>query len=64
MITAPWSYPEDIVSMVIGEDASNQGNSFPDNERVVDLTRGPPAYEGNTDFISKLKEDLGIKVFL
>ena len=60
MFTAPWSYPEDLVSMVIDE-AGNQGNSIPDNERIVDLTRGPPAYEGNK-YISRLKQDLGIKV--
>ena len=60
MFTAPWSYPEDLVSMVIGEENGNHG--IPDNERIVDLTRGPPAYEGNKEYISRLKEDLGIKV--
>ena len=47
--------------MVI-DDAGNQG--IPDNERIVDLTRGPPPYEGNKEYISRLKEDLGIKVYL
>ena len=54
---APWSYPEDIVSMVIGEHAGHH-----DNERIIDLSRRPPEYEGNKEFISKLKHDLGIKV--
>ena len=60
MFTAPWSYPEDLVSLVI-DDGGNQG--IPDNERIVDLTRGPPPYEGNKEYISRLKEDLGIKVY-
>ena len=63
VFTAPWSYPEDLVSMVI-DDAGNQGNSIPDNERIIDLTRGPPAYEDSKEYISRLKQDLGIKVNL
>ncbi|XP_053399277.1 uncharacterized protein LOC123557003 isoform X4 [Mercenaria mercenaria] len=59
VFAAPWSYPEDIVSMTI-DDGDNQGEEG-ENERVVDLSRGPPAYEGNKEFISKLKQDLGIK---
>ena len=57
VFAAPWSYPEDIVSMTIDEE-DDQG----ENERMVDLSRGPPGYEGNQEFISKLKQDLGIKV--
>lgn len=60
MFAAPWSYPEDIVSMTI-EDGDNPGEDS-ETERIVDFSRGPPAYEGNEDFISKLKQDLGIKV--
>lgn len=57
VLAAPWSYPEDIVSMVIEEDGEGG-----DSERVVDLSRRPPAYEGDQNFIQKLKEDLGIEV--
>ena len=60
---APWSYPEDMVTMVIGENGDNPGSGFQDNERVVDFSMGPPAYAGNMVYIQKLKEDLGIKVF-
>ena len=59
---APWSYPEDMVTMVIGENGDNPGSGFQDNERVVDFSMGPPAYAGNMVYIQKLKEDLGIKV--
>ncbi|XP_060597612.1 serine-rich adhesin for platelets-like isoform X4 [Ruditapes philippinarum] len=59
VFAAPWSYPDDIVSMTIDEE-DNQGEEG-ENERVVDLSRGPPGYEGNKEFISKLKQDLGIK---
>ena len=57
VLPAPWSYPEDIVSMVIEEDSEGG-----DSERVVDLSRRPPPYEGDPNFLQKLKEDLGIQV--
>ncbi|XP_052796628.1 uncharacterized protein LOC128229029 isoform X3 [Mya arenaria] len=56
VVAAPWSYPEDIVSMVI-EEGVEEGES----QHVVDLSRGSPAYEGNAQFIMQLKKDLGIK---
>ncbi|XP_052276810.1 uncharacterized protein LOC127876023 isoform X3 [Dreissena polymorpha] len=55
VLAAPWSYPEDIVSMVIDE-----GKEGGDNQRVIDLSRGPPAYEGDKKFIMQLKKDLGL----
>ena len=60
VLTAPWSYPEDIVSQVIS--VSQDFDSLAENERSVDLRRGPPMYEENTEYIAKLKKDLGIKV--
>ena len=59
---APWSYPEDMVSMMIGEEGDIQGRGDQDHERVTDFAMGPPGYAGNKDFIQKLKHDLGIKV--
>jgi len=43
--------------MVIEEDSEGG-----DSERVVDLSRRPPPYEGDPNFLQKLKEDLGIQV--
>lgn len=66
VLAAPWSYPEDIVSMVIEDGSSDssplEGTRDGETERVVDLSSGPPAYEGNKEYIKKLKHDLGIKV--
>ncbi|KAL4230083.1 Frmpd3p [Mactra antiquata] len=60
VIASPWSYPEDIVSMTIDED-ENEDDTEGETLHLVDLSRGPPGYEANKDFISKLKQDLGIK---
>lgn len=62
VIAAPWSYPEDIVSMAI-EEGESEGDTDGETLHLVDLSRGPPGYEANKEFISKLKHDLGIKVF-
>ncbi|KAK3596512.1 hypothetical protein CHS0354_021016 [Potamilus streckersoni] len=55
VLTAPWSYPDDIVSMAI---ENGETSEF---ERIVDLARGPPAYEENEEYIARIKQDLGIK---
>ncbi|KAL3880268.1 hypothetical protein ACJMK2_032517 [Sinanodonta woodiana] len=55
VLTAPWSYPDDIVSMAI---ENGETSEF---ERVVDLSRGPPTYEENEEYIARIKQDLGIK---
>ena len=60
MIAAPWSYPEDIVSQVIGVEDSD----MLENQRVVDCRRGPPNYEESHEYIRQIKEDLGIEVLL
>ncbi|KAH3839720.1 hypothetical protein DPMN_113153 [Dreissena polymorpha] len=41
----------------------DEGKEGGDNQRVIDLSRGPPAYEGDKKFIMQLKKDLGL-VFL
>lgn len=58
VIAAPWSYPEDIVSQVIGIEDSE----ITENQRVVDCRRGPPNYEESQEYIKQIKEDLGIEV--
>ena len=70
MIAEPWSYPDDLVSEVITEptDASEAvqpggASSGIENERFVDLSKGPPPYEGNSaQYIAKIKEELGLRV--
>ncbi|CAC5423068.1 FERM and PDZ domain-containing protein 4,FERM and PDZ domain-containing protein 3,FERM and PDZ domain-containing protein 1 [Mytilus coruscus] len=57
VIAAPWSYPEDIVSQVIGIEDSE----ILENQRVVDCRRGPPNYEESQEYIKQIKEDLGIE---
>ncbi|XP_071126713.1 uro-adherence factor A-like isoform X3 [Mytilus edulis] len=57
VIAAPWSYPEDIVSQVIGIEDSE----ITENQRVVDCRRGPPNYEESQEYIKQIKEDLGIE---
>ena len=60
VIASPWSYPEDIVSQVIGVEDSD----MLENQRVVDCRRGPPNYEESHEYIRQIKEDLGIEVLL
>ena len=55
---APWSYPDDLVSEVIG--SADDGVS--DNQRLVDLAQEPPEYEENEEYLAKVKLDLGIEV--
>jgi len=57
VVAAPWSYPEDLVSVTVAD-----GEEEAETHRQVDFSRGPPTYEGNPDFILQLKKDLGIKV--
>lgn len=56
---SPWSYPEDIVSQVI--ETVNK-DEISENERVIDLSWGAPAYEEDREYIAKIKQELGIKV--
>ena len=68
MIAESWSYPNDLVTEVITEtnDAGRQGSngsSGVENERFVDLSKGPPVYEENgPSHIAKIKEELGLHV--
>jgi len=72
VIAEPWSYPDDLVSEVITEptDANEAvqpggagSSSGIENERFVDLSKGPPPYEGNSaQYIAKIKEELGLRV--
>ena len=55
---APWSYPEDLVSEVVG----SADDSVSDNQRLVDLSQDPPEYEENEAYLAKVKLDLGIEV--
>ncbi|XP_069130400.1 uncharacterized protein [Argopecten irradians] len=54
VLTTPWSYPEDIVSQTLTEQNT-------DNERLIDLCQGPPAYEDDVEYINRIKAALGIK---
>ncbi|XP_033743319.1 LOW QUALITY PROTEIN: uncharacterized protein LOC117329473 [Pecten maximus] len=54
VLTTPWSYPEDIVSQTLTEQIT-------ENERLIDLCQGPPAYEDDEEYINRIKIDLGIK---
>ncbi|XP_022327026.2 uncharacterized protein LOC111126576 isoform X7 [Crassostrea virginica] len=57
---APWSYPEDVVTHVIQNE--DDPKEIAENERIVNFARGPPAYDGSdSNFITKIKEDLGIQ---
>ena len=59
---APWSYPEDVVTHVIQNE--DDPEEIAENERIVNFARGPPAYDGSdSNFITKIKEDLGIQVY-
>ncbi|XP_060073323.1 uncharacterized protein LOC132553128 [Ylistrum balloti] len=55
VMTTPWSYPEDIVSQTLTDQIT-------ENERLIDLCQGPPAYEDDVEYINRIKIDLGIKV--
>lgn len=55
VLSTPWSYPEDIVSQTVSDELK-------EHERFIDLCQGPPAYEGDTEYINRIKIDLGIKV--
>lgn len=52
----PWSYPEDLVSELVG----TSGTKVSENERLVDLAHEPPEYVANEEYLSRIKEDLGI----
>ena len=54
----PWSYPEDLVSEVVG--LAEDGVS--DNERLVDLSLDPPDYQEDAEYLASVKLDLGIQV--
>ncbi|XP_062569111.1 uncharacterized protein LOC134231205 isoform X2 [Saccostrea cucullata] len=55
-----WSYPEDVVTHVI--QADHDSTEIAENERIVNFARGPPVYDGSdSNFITKIKEDLGIQ---
>ncbi|XP_061164682.1 uncharacterized protein LOC133173697 isoform X4 [Saccostrea echinata] len=57
---SPWSYPEDVVTHVI--QADHDSTEIAENERIVNFARGPPVYDGSdSNFITKIKEDLGIQ---
>ena len=55
---APWSYPEDLVSEMVG----SADNGVSDNQRLVDLAQEPPEYEENEEYLARVKQDLGIEV--
>ena len=69
MIAEPWNYPDDLVSEIITETTNTNAvrpggaSSGVENERFVDLSKGPPPYEGNSaQYIAKIKEELGLQV--
>ncbi|KAL8614814.1 hypothetical protein ACOMHN_055840 [Nucella lapillus] len=57
---AAWSYPEDLVSevVVVGE---GDGEGVSDNQRLADLGQDPPDYQENEQYLSRVKQDLGIQ---
>lgn len=58
---SPWSYPEDVVTHVIQKEQDSK--EIAEDERIVNYARGPPVYDGSdSNFITKIKEDLGIQV--
>lgn len=57
---SPWSYPEDVVTHVIQKEQDSK--EIAEDERIVNFARGPPVYDGSdSNFITKIKEDLGIQ---
>lgn len=43
--------------------SDHDSKEIAENERIVSFARGPPIYDGNdSNFITRIKEDLGIQV--
>lgn len=62
MVAAPWSYPADLVSQVIGTGDEDDPSCMSENEHIVDLSKGPPPYKEDEEYIAKIKQELGIQV--
>ncbi|XP_064636403.1 uncharacterized protein LOC135493223 isoform X2 [Lineus longissimus] len=60
VIPDKWSYVTDDDAHIVNPDAEENGVGK-ENDRLIDLSKGPPDYHDNLDYISKIKEELGIK---
>ncbi|XP_076446709.1 uncharacterized protein LOC143284028 isoform X2 [Babylonia areolata] len=56
--TAAWSYPEDLVSQVV---VGEEDGVVTDNQHLVDLSQDPPEYVDSEQYLSRVKQDLGIQ---
>ncbi|XP_013411613.1 uncharacterized protein LOC106174554 [Lingula anatina] len=54
VVAARWNYPDDLASQV------DTPHTTQDNERIADLSKGPPSYQENLEMIDRLKEELGL----
>ncbi|XP_059147395.1 uncharacterized protein LOC131935096 isoform X2 [Physella acuta] len=59
VLPSPWAYPEDLVSEVVGPD---QPGNVGEDERVIDLSQGPPKYQDNEGNYSKAKPEVKVKL--